>query len=70
MEFAQAILFVFRVSVLVGACAATATFAIAFVCRQMKWSPINITVNVNNYGDVQGTFDHVGSPSQQKGKTP
>jgi hypothetical protein len=51
MEFAQAILFIFRVSVLVGMCAATATFAIAFVCRQMKWAPINITVNNHNHFD-------------------
>lgn len=26
---------------------AAATFGVAFVCKVMKWAPINVTVNVN-----------------------
>lgn len=53
MEFAQAILFIFRVAALCGACAATITLAVVMVCRWQKWAPINITVNVNNADDPQ-----------------
>jgi len=31
---------------LVGAAGASLTLGVAVVCRLMKWSPINITVNV------------------------
>lgn len=51
MEFAQAVLFIFRVAVLSGACAAAATLAIVLVCRWQKWAPINVTVNVNSADD-------------------
>lgn len=62
MEFAQAIWFIFRVAVLVGMSAAAVTIAIVTVCRLMKWAPINITVNVNDYRP--GTApDDVGTPT-------
>ena len=66
MEFAQAIWFIFRVAVLVGMCAAAVTYAIATVCRWMKWAPINITVNVNDYrpGFEPQSEDDVGEGKQ------
>jgi hypothetical protein len=49
VEFAQAILFIFRVAALCAMCAAAITLAVVAVCRWQKWAPINITVNVNDY---------------------
>ncbi len=47
--------------ILAGACfammaiGASFTFGIATVCRRMKWAPINIIVNLNDYTDVPST---------------
>jgi hypothetical protein len=47
MEFANAILFIFRLAVLCAVCAAATTYAVILICRWQKWAPINITVNVH-----------------------
>lgn len=47
MEIAQGLWFIFRVALLCLMCGAAATLGIAAVCRWLKWSPVNITVNVN-----------------------
>jgi UPF0716 family protein affecting phage T7 exclusion len=36
---------------MVGLCAASAVLGAALVCRWLKWAPLNITINVNNYGE-------------------
>lgn len=52
--------------VLAGACfvamsiGGSLVFGVATVCRWMKWTPINMTVNVNNYGDAVGAVRPVG----------
>jgi hypothetical protein len=37
-------------------CGAALTFGVGSVCRWMKWAPINMTVNINNYGDDQALY--------------
>jgi hypothetical protein len=63
MDLLQAIWFLWKIAALTGLCAATTTFAVAMVCRSLQWSPINITVNVNQYG-VE--FDPDGDVGGQK----
>lgn len=36
----------FRLIVFCGLAGAAFTFGVAVVCRYLKWSPINITVNI------------------------
>jgi hypothetical protein len=53
--------------VLVGACfvamsvGGSFVFGVATVCRWMKWTPINMTVNVNNYGGAVGAVRPVST---------
>lgn len=33
-------------------CGGALTFGVATVCRWMVWAPINTTININNYREV------------------
>jgi UPF0716 family protein affecting phage T7 exclusion len=51
MEMVHAVLVAIGLAFMVGLCAASAALGAALVCRWLKWAPINITINVNNYGE-------------------
>lgn len=53
-------------SVLIGVafslmvCGGALTFGVATICRWMAWAPINTTININNYREVD---DYLVSPT-------
>ena len=62
-DFLQGVGAAIRMAITIGGAGAVFALCIAVVCRWLKWAPINITVNVNNYGEAQGTFDPVSTPT-------
>lgn len=48
-DLSHAVMAGFRLSVLIGGSAAIFTIAVVTICRWLKWAPVNITVNVNDY---------------------
>lgn len=52
-----------KLSILFGCTAAIFTVAVVSVCRWLKWAPVNITVNVNDYrpGAAPDDADQVGA---------
>lgn len=49
----EAIFVVVGAATAIGICGAALTFAVITVCRWMAWSPINLTVNYNDYRDTE-----------------
>lgn len=54
-----------RLAIVIGGSGAFFALSIAVVCRWLKWAPINITVNVNNYGEAHSIPDDVGTVGEQ-----
>jgi hypothetical protein len=65
-QVAKDIWFIFRVVCLFGGAAAAITFCVASVCQWMAWSPVNITVNVNQYGVDFEPGSDVGQSGETK----
>lgn len=50
-----------KLAIFFGCSGAIFALAIIVICRWLRWAPINITVNVNNNGPIEGRFDAVSS---------
>lgn len=53
-----------RLAAFFGISGAIFAFGFAVVCRALKWAPINITVNVNDYRPGVAPDDAVGTGKQ------
>ena len=64
-DFARVVLTGIRLAVFIGSSGAIFAISIIAVCRWLKWAPINITVNVNDYRPGAAPDDAVGSPQER-----
>jgi hypothetical protein len=60
----RAIMAGLRIGIFIGTSGAIFMISVIGMCRWLKWAPINITVNVNNYGEAVGSLSDVGHARQ------
>lgn len=55
-DFVQGVGAAIRIAIVVGGSGAVFALCVVVICRWLKWAPINITVNVNNNGPIDGSY--------------